>query len=107
MVESLEPLMRTGDDFGAIEVTRQRLVQDVGHERRFSRARHTRYRDEQSERNVYGEILEIVVLRAQHTEHASGAGDTAPGPQRNAQLAAEMPSGQRVVTSKHRVQRPR
>ena len=55
LVDVLEPrdaIVRAGNHARAIEMPRERVVQDVLDQRRLARARHAGDRDEQSERNL-------------------------------------------------------
>ena len=53
--------VRAGNDARAIEMARERAMQDVLDQRRLARARHARHRDEQSERDLDVEIPQVVL----------------------------------------------
>ena len=50
---------------------RQRLVDHLVHQRRFTRPRHTCHRDHHVERNLDIDVLQIVRPRADHLQHPS------------------------------------
>ena len=77
------PGVRAGHDLGAVEVPGQRLIEDVGHEGGLPRAGDAGHRDEQAERELDREVLEIVRARADEPEQPlpdrRAAGPAAPG----------------------------
>ena len=59
-----DALVRAGNHARAIEVPRERAMQDVLDQRRLAGARHAGDRDEQSERNLDVEVAQVVLARA-------------------------------------------
>ena len=63
-----------GDHARAIEMPRERAMQNVLDERRLPRTRHTGHGDEQPERNLDVEIAQVVLARAEHANRAARIG---------------------------------
>ena len=86
------PVMRScsaGNDARAIEVPRERTVQDVLDERRLARARHAGDGDEEPERDLDVDVAQVVLARALTMRIARfGIGAPALGGDRDLQLAA-------------------
>ena len=57
-----------GHHLGAIEVARQRLVEDVGHQRGLARSRHARHRGEHAEREFDREVRRLLARAPHHAQ---------------------------------------
>ena len=83
LLEPLDPGVRAGHDLGAVEVPRQRLVQDVGDQRGLARAGHARHGHEEPERDVDREVPQVVRPGADDPQpvlaRRLAAGPAAPG----------------------------
>src|SRR5687768_4245977 len=104
LVELIEPFdapVRAGYDPGAVEVSRESLIQNVGHERRFARARHAGDGGERSQRKRHVEILQIVRSRADQTDGALGIHAAPRLRHRDPELSAEVAAGQGFARVQH------
>ena len=64
VLEARDARVRAGNHARAIEMPRQRAMQNVFDQRRLARAGHAGDRDEQSERNLDVEVAKVVLARA-------------------------------------------
>ena len=74
LVEDLDPLdavVRAGLDARAVEPVRERLEDDLVHERRLAGARDARHADELADGELDVDVLEVVLRGAAHREHAA------------------------------------
>ncbi len=106
VVEPFDSIVRPWHDLGPIEMARQRLIQDVGHQRRFAGSRNAGHGHEQAERKIDRQLLEIVMRRADDAQHPIGAGDPAPRWHGDAQLAAQVARRQGIGMAQHLVEQP-
>ena len=84
MLEAVDARVRARHQLGPIEMSRERAIEDLGDQRRLARARDAGDRDEHAERDVDGEVAEIVRPGA-HDRAVAGrpspfAARSAPGP---------------------------
>ena len=94
-----------GTIFRPVELSEERLAQDVVHQRALARAAHAGYAREQTERETHVDLLEIVLTRTANRE---------PAPLRRAsllrhgylQFSAQIPARERFWAVQNRLQRP-
>src|SRR3989442_37839 len=103
-VQPFQSIMRAGHDFGAVEMARERLIEDIGNECRFPGPRYSCDRDEQAQRELDGQVLQVMVTRAHHAEHSIRIHDPATWRDGNAQLAAQIARREGVAMSQHLVE---
>ena len=95
LVESGDRLVPSGHVLRAVELVGEDVVEDVVDERRLARARHPGDRDEVAEREVDGDVLEVVLAGAGHGELAPVV--TAPHVgHRDLATAGQVHAGERV-----------
>jgi hypothetical protein len=94
LVQPLDPGMRARNHLGPIKVPGQRLIQDIGDQGGLPRAGDAGDRDEQAERDVHRQVLQVVGTGADHPEPMSGGSLTAAWRNRNSQLVPQVTPGQ-------------
>ncbi len=57
-----------GSVSGAVQVTRERGLKDIAHQRAFTRARDARHTDEQTQREIDVDFLQVVMARGFHSQ---------------------------------------
>src|SRR5882757_4837861 len=98
LVEVFEPLdlvVRGGGFAGAVDLARDRLVERVDEERRLAAAGDAGDAGEQAERDLGGDVLEVVAARVDDLQGAPVVERAAPG-DRHGQLDGEIFAGDRV-----------
>ena len=76
MLKSFDPIHLAGIGNGAIEVARERSIEDRVDKRGFSASRHARNGDKAAERNIHVKILEVVFSRADDAKEIAVAGSS-------------------------------
>ena len=82
---------------------RERLVENVGNQRRLARARHAGDGDEHPERNLDGEVAQVVLARADDAQRLARLARPTRLGERDTQLAAEVARGERIGMPDHLV----
>src|SRR5258708_18598191 len=91
-----DALVRARQDARSVEVSRERSVEAVFDQRRFAGAGHSRDGDEQAERDLHGQVLEIVFLRALDANHQPRIHRPAGFGNGNLEVALEIQPGEGV-----------
>jgi len=99
--EPLDAVVRARDHAGAVELPRQRAVEDVADEGRLPGPRDARHRDEQPERKLNGQVLEVVLPGADDAERPLPVGEAAARRDRDPELAAQVARREGVGVLQH------
>ena len=100
-IESFDAGVCTRNELRPKEVTGQRLIEDIGDQRRLSRPGHASHRDEHAEGKLNGKITQIVFLGTHNAQRLPRFARPALRWHRDAQLATEIPCSQRVRMLDH------
>ena len=95
VLEALDAVVRGGGLAGAVDLARQRLVERVDQQRRLAAAGHAGDAGEQAERNLGGDVLQIVAAGVDHLQRAARVLRPPLG-DRHHQLAGEVFAGERA-----------
>src|SRR5690606_38839356 len=104
VLEAVDPVVGARQQPGAVEVPGEGAVQDIVDERALPRSADTGHAGEGAERDVYVEVLEVVLPRAAHDQLLPVAGAALRG-NLDALVAAEVGRGERALTPEHLLER--
>ena len=100
MFPTIDPVVRAGRLYRAVEPLPRGAVEDVDQQRRFTRPRRTGHGDEEPERQPHGDVLEVVCVRAADDQRLAVAGPARRGNGHD-QPAGEIVAGDRAPARGH------